>query len=95
VPSLHFGFATLIAITLWHTWPRWTRPLLVGYPILMGFTLVTTGEHYVSDLLLGAVYAFIAHFAWNRIERWWEHRNPPASPSEPNLSPQYEEPPLV
>ena len=95
VPSLHFGFATLIAITLWPTWPRWTRPLLVGYPILMGFTLVTTGEHYVSDLILGGLYAVAAHLAWNRIERWWEHRkptstSPPPPPPPEALSPRYE-----
>jgi hypothetical protein len=96
VPSLHFGFATLIGITLWNTWPRWTRPLLVAYPILMGFTLVTTGEHYVSDLLLGGVYAFLVHFSWNHIERWWEGRKKAAAEPEPALlSPQYEGPPLA
>jgi hypothetical protein len=74
VPSLHAGFATLVAITLWPRVPRWARPLVVLYPALMGLMLVATGEHYVSDILLGVAYAFAAHFAWNRIERWWTTR---------------------
>jgi hypothetical protein len=88
VPSLHFGFATLIAITLWDTWPRWSRPFLVVYPLLMGLSLVTTGEHYVSDLLLGGAYAFIAHIAWNHIEGWWQERGTPAA-ADRELSQQF------
>ena len=51
--------------------PRWARPLVAGYPVLMGFMLVVNGEHYVVDILLGAAYTFGAHFLWNRIEAWW------------------------
>jgi len=40
----------------------------------MGATLVVTGEHYVSDLLLGVLYAFVVHRTWLRIEVWWEGR---------------------
>ena len=49
VPSLHAGFATLVAITLWRSVPRWGRPFLALYPVLMGLMLVATGEHYVSS----------------------------------------------
>ena len=74
VPSLHAGFATLVAITLWPSVPRWCRPFLAFYPVLMGLALVATGEHYVVDILLGVGYAFAAHFSWNYIERWWQRR---------------------
>ncbi len=74
MPSLHAGFATLVAITLWPRVPRWCRPLVAAYPVLMGLMLVTTGEHYVVDIALGAAYAFAAHAAWTRIERWWTAR---------------------
>jgi hypothetical protein len=77
VPSLHAGFATLIAITLWHSVPKWARPFLVAYPMLMGLMLVATGEHYVFDIILGVAYAFAAHFLWNWIESWWEGRKTP------------------
>jgi hypothetical protein len=74
VPSLHAGYAALVAITLWPTVPRWCRPFLAFYPVLMGLMLVATGEHYVVDILLGVGYAFAAHFSWNYIERWWQRR---------------------
>jgi hypothetical protein len=74
VPSLHAGFATLVSITLWRSVPKWARPLLAMYPVLMGLALVATGEHYVIDIVLGVAYAFGAHFLWNYIERWWEGR---------------------
>jgi PAP2 superfamily len=74
IPSLHAGYATLVAITLWPSVPRWCRPFLAMYPALMGLTLVATGEHYVVDIMLGVAYAFGAHFSWNYIERWWQRR---------------------
>jgi hypothetical protein len=74
IPSLHAGFATLVAITLWRSVPRWCRPVVAFYPVLMGLSLVATGEHYVVDILLGVGYAFVAHFSWNHIERWWQRR---------------------
>jgi len=74
VPSLHAGFATLVAITLWKSTPKWLKPLLAMYPVLMGLMLVANAEHYVIDIILGAAYAFAAHFMWNRIEEWWTRR---------------------
>ena len=74
VPSLHAAFATLVVITLWRSVPRWARPLLALYPLLMGLTLVVQGEHYVIDLLLGVLYAFAVCWLWDRIEPWWEGR---------------------
>jgi hypothetical protein len=83
VPSLHAGYATLVAITLWQTVPRSWRPLLVLYPVMMGLMLVATGEHYVVDILLGVGYAFAAHLMWNHIERWWHHRKGVSREAEP------------
>jgi hypothetical protein len=90
VPSLHAGFATLVAITLWPSVPKWCRPFLAMYPALMGLMLVATGEHYVFDIILGVIYALAAHFLWNHIERWWEGRKEPketVSPSSEALQP--------
>jgi len=33
--------------------------MLVGYPVLMGFAVVYTGEHYVIDVIVGAAYAVL------------------------------------
>src|SRR5207244_668504 len=60
VPSLHAAFALLIAITLWPRRRTWLRPLVAAYPLLMGFALVYTGEHYFSDVALGWIYTVAA-----------------------------------
>jgi len=56
VPSLHAAFSLLVAITLWPRRRRWLRPIVIAYPLAMAFAVVYTGEHYVSDVLLGWVY---------------------------------------
>ena len=58
MPSLHAGYALLIALYLWKLVPRWLRPVLAVYPVAMAFSLVYTGEHYVVDCLAGWVYGF-------------------------------------
>jgi membrane-associated phospholipid phosphatase len=69
MPSLHTAFAVMVAIAIgWRFRSRW-RWLLVLYPMAMGFTLVYCGEHYVLDLLAGALYAVVVHLgltAWER-----------------------------
>jgi hypothetical protein len=71
VPSLHCAFVTLVALFLWsRVRRRWLRPLLLLYPLLMGLTLMATGEHYFFDVFLGWVYAGAVMLAWG----WWERR---------------------
>ena len=58
VPSLHTAFAVLTALVLLPMAARqWQRAALVGYALAMPVVLVWSGEHYVVDTLLGAVYA--------------------------------------
>jgi len=57
MPSLHAGYALLLALFLWRLVPRWTRPLLALYPPAMAFSLVYGGEHYAVDCIAGWVYA--------------------------------------
>lgn len=71
VPSLHAAFTMLVALFLWDRVPwRRARPLLLLYPLAMGFTLIATGEHYFFDVALGWVYAGVVMLAWS----WWERR---------------------
>jgi len=71
VPSLHTAIVTLVALFLWgRVRRRWLRPLLLLYPLLMGLTLMATGEHYFFDVALGWVYAGAVMGAWT----WWERR---------------------
>ena len=60
VPSLHAAYALLIALFLWPYVSRRWRILLAAYPVAMAFALVYSAEHYVSDVLLGWVYAVAA-----------------------------------
>jgi PAP2 superfamily protein len=54
-PSLHEGMTVLVAVALWRRVPRGVRPILAAYPLAMAFALVYTGEHYVTDLIAGAL----------------------------------------
>lgn len=58
VPSLHTAFAVLLCLfALPLVRRRWQRVLLVGYAVAMPLVLVWSGEHYVVDTVLGALYA--------------------------------------
>ena len=58
VPSLHTAFAVLTCLVLLPVARRtWQRLLLLAYPPAMALVLVWSGEHYVVDTVLGAVYA--------------------------------------
>lgn len=66
VPSLHAGTSLLISMFFWSRTKRW-RWLLALYPLAMGFSLVYLGEHYVSDVLLGWIYAVVIFTVGNRV----------------------------
>ena len=58
VPSLHTAFAVLTCLVLLPVAGRvWQRVVLVSYAVAMPLVLVWSGEHYVVDTLLGALYA--------------------------------------
>src|SRR2546421_3959654 len=60
VPSLHAAFPLMMMLLFWHKGWRW-RVGFGAYAFAMGLTLVYTGEHYVSDVLLGYVYAVVTY----------------------------------
>jgi hypothetical protein len=74
MPSLHAAYPMLIALFFWPIVSRRWRPLLMLYPLAMGFTLVYTGEHYVIDILIGWAYAAVVYFAGSRVFAWWTRR---------------------
>lgn len=69
MPSLHTGFAVLVAMFIARQLTSRWRYLLYAYPALMGLALIYTGEHYVIDVVAGAVYAVVASFAVSRFEQ--------------------------
>lgn len=69
MPSLHTGFALIIALFVvrrFHSPLRW---VLLAYPMLMAISLVYLGEHYVIDLVAGVLYALVVDQAVGRFER--------------------------
>lgn len=57
VPSLHAGYATLLAIYTSKLFKsKWSKCAWI-YPALIYFGSVYMGEHYVIDMLIGSLYA--------------------------------------
>jgi membrane-associated phospholipid phosphatase len=69
MPSLHAAYSMLIALFFWPLVGRRWRLLLAVYPLAMAFALVYTGEHYVSDVLVGWAYAVGAYFLVEALAR--------------------------
>ncbi|WP_158607639.1 phosphatase PAP2 family protein [Flexivirga caeni] len=69
MPSLHLATATLVIGFFWFSVRRWVRPFLLLYPALMSFTLIYSGEHYVTDEIAGLLYAVVLLAAWRVLRR--------------------------
>ena len=58
LPSLHFGWNLLVGVVLWRTTRNaLVRTFAVAMPVAMAFAVVATANHYVIDVLAGAVVA--------------------------------------
>jgi hypothetical protein len=71
LPSLHAAWPFMVLLFLWPTAGR-ARWLLVGYNAVMVFVLVYGAEHYMSDILLGWLYALVVFLAFTR---YWARRD--------------------
>jgi hypothetical protein len=71
MPSLHMAWALWCTLALWSiSKRRWLRGLAVLYPCLTAFAVLATGNHFLLDILGGAlVLAFAAAIVW--IARSW------------------------
>lgn len=91
MPSLHSAFAALVALFLASLVAQKWWPLLLMYPVVMGLTLVYSGEHYVVDVLVGWAYVGVTWLAVSGAERWWRTRRArralAAAPLSPTVSP--------
>jgi membrane-associated phospholipid phosphatase len=85
VPSLHAAYTMLVLLFFWSA-GRWARVALVAYVLFMAFTLVYSGEHYVSDILLGWLYsaAVVAGVGWFRRRRARRSSSPPSAREAPD-----------
>jgi len=61
MPSLHIAWAVWCSVAVWRMTSRPAlRALGVAYPFLTGLAVLATGNHYVLDILGGAVLAAAA-----------------------------------
>lgn len=74
LPSLHAAYPALLLFFFWSRASITVRSMLVGYALLMGFTLVLMGEHYVFDVFAGWLYAGLACMGLSAIETRREAR---------------------
>ncbi len=91
MPSLHFGWNLLVGIVLFIAFTSLTvRVFAVGMPILMGIATVTTANHFVLDLIVGAVLVGVAVGIAVGIDRTRRrHRWPPRLPGVIQARPGY------
>jgi hypothetical protein len=77
MPSLHIGWATWSAFGVWMIFRhrRWAWLVWI-YPIVTTFSVLATGNHFLSDCVAGAattavslLIAFSIHAAWDRRRR--------------------------
>ena len=83
IPSLHAGYAALVALMFWPRIRPRLRPLLLVHPALMVFTIVWGGEHYAVDALIAYAYIALACFLCARAETWWAERRRSAGRTTP------------
>ncbi|MEM2465974.1 MAG: phosphatase PAP2 family protein [Candidatus Bathyarchaeia archaeon] len=61
-PSLHSAIPWLIALSAFKAWKKKAIPILT-FPVMVWFSAVYLGEHYVIDVVGGIVYATLASIA--------------------------------
>jgi membrane-associated phospholipid phosphatase len=71
MPSLHGAIPMMLLLFAWPLVRNRWRIMLACYALAMALTLVYAGEHYVTDILLGYVYAAVA--VWGVV--WWFRRH--------------------
>lgn len=84
MPSLHTGYATIIALFVLSTVGSRLAWLLLLYPAAMAVSLVYLGEHYVIDVVAGIGYAVVIHTAVSWWESWREARRHRRTTSPPH-----------
>jgi hypothetical protein len=68
VPSMHFGYALLVGVTVAAlARRRWVRWIGASYPIFMLFTIIATGNHFIFDAVAGGLVVVIAYAIARRI----------------------------
>lgn len=68
VPSLHTAYS-LLTLVFALAWRRRIGLAMIWYPLMMWWTIVYFGDHYVTDILFGIVYALASWFVAGKLLR--------------------------
>lgn len=83
MPSLHLAWASWSGLAIWRLSRRWWwRTVAILYPLVTALGVMTTGNHYLTDVLAGivtmAVSVAIVEWGWPRwrgwARQWWAAR---------------------
>ncbi|MGD9571218.1 MAG: phosphatase PAP2 family protein [Thermoleophilia bacterium] len=89
MPSLHVGMAPVVAWALWKLTPwAWSRALGLLYPVIVGVSVVVTGNHYLLDIVGGILVVLPAAAL-----AWWLTRAPEGTPAGGGVRPRAAGPP--
>jgi len=88
-PSLHAAFPTLCVLVLWSV-NRRAAAVASVWTLAVWFSVVYLGQHYVTDIIGGVVFAVVAWLVMTQLLvpriPSLQHRPAVAGPSEPGLS---------
>lgn len=88
MPSLHGGIPMMLLLFAWPLVRMRWRILLGAYCLAMLLTLVYGGEHYVTDILVGYLYAAASVFG---VRRWFHRRESAARINSADSGPESSE----
>jgi len=91
VPSMHVGYALIVATSLLRYGRRWlVRSLAAVYPAFVLLVVVATGNHFFLDAAAGALVAALAFAAASLLTRAAATNAPIALPARDALPPSEE-----
>lgn len=75
MPSLHLGWACWSAFAIWRVLPRrrWSH-LIWLYPFATALAVLSTGNHFLMDVLAGIADFAISTVIADRFQAWWTAR---------------------
>lgn len=71
MPSMHVAWSVIASGLILATFRerRWIRPIAALHPLLMGISVVITANHYVLDVVIGALVLLVAILGVTLVER--------------------------
>jgi hypothetical protein len=92
MPSLHIAWAGWSAWAVFKVWRHRRGIWLVwAYPVLTAVVVLSTGNHFLADVVAGAATAAVSIWLGARLATWWARRRSPGSVlsggDDPGLTP--------